>query len=312
MAGSAWHGLGYRSSRLNFFDRSGGRLGPTCIQARLSPLFRGHTLDFPQTPPGRARAVPEAIERRWQQLLQKKALPCDNPDGIPQESRVRWEVDVRLHNGGIRSELCRILQAQAHCSPDDGLVEETGRFRGEAVERTSEGVVLRDGAGEEAGIKEGDVVVKIDQTPIHSSTALIEYVGRHRPGDKLMITVNRKGKEITYPVVLKTREGEVTTIKPEERKGYASLGFELEDIDAKELKSLELENGVKVKSLGNGKLARYTDIREGFIITKVNDVPVKSVNEFNEILKNKKAGDLIILTGTYEDFPREFNYAFRM
>lgn len=167
-------------------------------------------------------------------------------------------------------------------------------------------------SAKEAGIKEGDVVVKIDQTPIHSSTALIEYVGRHRPGDKLMITVNRKGKEITYPVVLKTREGEVTTIKPEEKKGYASLGFELEDIDAKKLKSLELENGVKVKSLGNGKLARYTDIREGFIITKVNDVPVKSVNEFNEILKNKKAGDLIILTGTYEDFPREFNYAFRM
>ena len=167
-------------------------------------------------------------------------------------------------------------------------------------------------SAKEAGIKEGDVVVKIDQTPIHSSTALIEYVGRHRPGDKLMITVNRKGKEITYPVVLKTREGEVTTIKPEEKKGYASLGFELEDIDVKELKSLELENGVKVKSLGNGKLARYTDIREGFIITKVNDVPVKSVKEFNEMLKNKKAGDLIILTGTYEDFPREFNYAFRM
>ena len=47
-------------------------------------------------------------------------------------------------------------------------------------------------------------------------------------------------------------------------------------------------------------------------ITKVNDQQVKSVKEFNELLKNKKTGDLIILTGTYEDFPREFNYAFRM
>jgi S1-C subfamily serine protease len=127
-----------------------------------------------------------------------------------------------------------------------------------------------------------------------------------------MITVNRQGKEITYPVVLKTRNGEVTTIKPEEKKGYASLGIELEDVEANELKKLDLENGVKVKDLGNGKLARYTDIREGFIITKVNDKPIKSVKEFNELLRNKKAGDLIILTGTYEDFPREFNYAFRM
>lgn len=167
-------------------------------------------------------------------------------------------------------------------------------------------------AAKDAGIKEGDVVVKIDATPINSSTALIETVGRHRPGDKLMITVNRHGKEITYPVVLKTRNGDVTTVKREEKKGYASLGLELENIDSQTLKSLDLESGIKVKALGNGKLARYTDIREGFIITKVNDKPVKSVKEFNDLLEAKKVGDLIILTGTYEDFPREFNYAFRM
>lgn len=167
-------------------------------------------------------------------------------------------------------------------------------------------------SAKEAGIKEGDVVVKIDEAPIASSTELIEHVGRHRPGDKLMITVNRKGKEITYPVVLKTRDGGVNTIKPEERKGYASLGVEVEDIETKELKRLDIEYGVKVKDLGNGKLARYTEMREGFIITKVNDQAIKSTKEFDELLRKKKAGDLIILTGTYEDFPREFNYAFRM
>jgi Do/DeqQ family serine protease len=167
-------------------------------------------------------------------------------------------------------------------------------------------------SAKEAGIKEGDVVIKINEAPIRSSTALIEQVGRHRPGDRLMITVNRQGKEITYPVVLKTRDGEVAAVKPEEKSGYAALGLVVEELDAKELKRLDLVNGVRVKDISNGKLARYTDIREGFIITKVNDEPVKSVKEFNESLKKKKAGDLIILTGTYEDFPREFNYAFRM
>jgi S1-C subfamily serine protease len=127
-----------------------------------------------------------------------------------------------------------------------------------------------------------------------------------------MITVNRKGKEITMPVVLKNRDGEVAVVKPEDKPVYATLGVELEDLDAKTLKQLELTNGVRVKSLGNGKLSKYTDIREGFIITRVNDEPVKSVKEFNEIIKKKKPGELVILTGTYEDFPREFNYAFRM
>ncbi len=167
-------------------------------------------------------------------------------------------------------------------------------------------------SAKDAGIKEQDVVVRIDNTPIKTSAALIEMVGRHRPGDKLMITVNRKGKEITMPVVLKNRDGEVAVVKPEDKPVYATLGVELEDLDAKTLKQLELTNGVRVKSLGNGKLSKYTDIREGFIITRVNDEPVKSVKEFNEIIKKKKPGELVILTGTYEDFPREFNYAFRM
>ena len=88
--------------------------------------------------------------------------------------------------------------------------------------------------------------------------------------------------------------------------------MELEDIDAKVLKNLDIENGVRIKDLGNGKLARYTDIREGFIITQVNETPVKSVKEFNELLKKKKAGELVILSGRYENSLREYNYAFRM
>lgn len=163
-----------------------------------------------------------------------------------------------------------------------------------------------------AGIKEGDVIVRIDETPVQSSTKLTEIIGLHRPGDKVTVTVNRKGKEVVIPVVLKSRDGKETVIKPEERAGYAALGFDLEELDAKVLKKLDIDNGVRVKSVGNGKVARFTDMRDGFIVTKVNDVPVKSVKDLNELLKKKKEGELIILSGTYEDFPREFNYAFRL
>lgn len=162
-----------------------------------------------------------------------------------------------------------------------------------------------------AGVKEGDVIVKINDAPIRSSSALIETVGSHRPGDKLNITVNRAGKEITIPVVLKNRDGNEETIKREEKSGYASLGVTLEEVNAKELKALNLTNGVKIKSLENGKLSRFTDVREGFIVTKINDKPVKTVRDFNETMKSKNPGDLVILTGTYADLPREYIYAFK-
>jgi len=166
-------------------------------------------------------------------------------------------------------------------------------------------------SAKESGLKEGDVVVKIDETPIRSSTALIEYIGRHRPGDKVNMIVNRNGNELTIPVVLKSRDGSTGAIRPEERDAVSTLGIQPQSVDPTVLRKLDLDNGIRLK-LGNGRLARSTEIRDGFIVTKVNDVPVKSVKEFTDLMKKKKQGDLVIFSGTYEDFPREFNYAFRM
>ncbi len=167
-------------------------------------------------------------------------------------------------------------------------------------------------AARAAGIKEGDVVVKLDNTDIKSSTALIEYVGRKRPGDKIEVTVNRKGKTVVMPVTLKNREGNITTVKREVKAETVSLGWQLEDVDIKVLKKLDLSSGVRVSALSNGKIKKYTEIREGFIITHIDDVAVKSAKEADAMLKKKKAGDLLTIAGVYEDYPREYIFALRM
>lgn len=167
-------------------------------------------------------------------------------------------------------------------------------------------------SAKDAGLREGDVVVRIDEAPIKTSTALIEYIGRHRPGDKVNMVVNRKGELLNIPVILKNRDGKTSAVVKEELDAVSTLGIELEDLDTKVLKRLELDHGVRVKEMSNGKISRYTEMKKGFIVTKINDQPVKSAKELTEALRKKKAGDLIILSGTYEDFPREFNYAFRM
>lgn len=167
-------------------------------------------------------------------------------------------------------------------------------------------------AAKDAGIREDDVITKLDDREIKSSTALIEYIGRKRPGDKVNVTVNRKGKVLVIPVTLKNKEGNLETVRREEKDAVTSLGIELEDIDAKTLRNLDLTNGVRVKSLGNGKIQRYTDMENGFIITKVDDVAVKTAREINDILKKKKPGEQVTFAGVYEDFPREYIYALRM
>jgi serine protease Do len=167
-------------------------------------------------------------------------------------------------------------------------------------------------AAKEAGIRKGDVIVKLDQAPINSSTALIEYIGRKRPGDKVIVSLNRKGETLVIPVTLKNRDGKMGKVMRIEKDAVAALGLELEDVDAKTLKKLDLKTGIKVKSLENGKVVRYTDMHEGFIITRVDDAPVKSTKELSELLKKKKAGDLVTFSGIYEDYPKEYIYAIRM
>lgn len=167
-------------------------------------------------------------------------------------------------------------------------------------------------AARDAGIKEGDVIVKLDDREIKSSTALIEYIGRKHPGDKVNVTVNRKGKTMVLPVTLKNKEGNLETVRREEKDAINSLGLQLEDLDDKALKDLEIPSGVRVKELGNGKISKFTDMEKGFIITKVDDAAVRSAKEVNELLKKKKPGDLVTFSGVYPDFPREYIYALRM
>ncbi len=167
-------------------------------------------------------------------------------------------------------------------------------------------------AAREAGLQKGDVIVKLDNINIKTNTALIEYIGLKHPGDKVNVTVNRKGALKSFIVTLKNREGKYGTLKREEKDAVSSLGLTLEDVDGKVLKRLDLANGVRVKELDGGKVSRYTDMREGYIITHIDNKPIKTAREVNDILKSKKPGDLVTFSGVYEDYPREYIYAVRI
>ena len=168
--------------------------------------------------------------------------------------------------------------------------------------------VLANSAAKKAGLEEGDVITSINGNPVHSHPELMEMIARHRPGDKLDLTVNRFGKIREFEVTLKNREGESKLVAKESHEVLNILGADFEDLDKKTAKKLDLPGGIKVTNLTAGKLKRHTDIREGFIITKVDGVTVTSVEELIQALENKKGG--VMLEGVYEDYPGEYYYAF--
>lgn len=164
----------------------------------------------------------------------------------------------------------------------------------------------------DAGVKRGDVIVKIDDQTIASSPQLLEAVGKHRPGDRLKITVLRNGNERNFDVVLKNRSGNTEAVKKSEASSVLNaLGAEFETLSKKEAEKLGLNGGVQLKELREGKLSNQTDIHEGFIITRLNNKPVDTADDLSAALQNTQGG--VMIEGVYPNAPnRKFYYAFGM
>ena len=170
--------------------------------------------------------------------------------------------------------------------------------------------LLENSAAGLAGITKGDVIFEVESKKIRTSSELQEMVARHRPGDEIKMLINRNGKEMGLKVTLQDRDGGKTFAEKEHQEMLSVLGADFKNLDKKIARKLDINGGVKVEKLYAGKLRKYTDMREGFIITKVDGQKITVVDELVKALKNKKGG--VMLEGIYEDIPGEYYYAFGM
>jgi serine protease Do len=109
-------------------------------------------------------------------------------------------------------------------------------------------------------------------------------------------------------VVLRNQEGEAKIVPKSKGSVLETLGVELEELDSQTASDLGIDGGLKVNRLGPGKLREHTDIRKGFIITKVDGKATGSVEDFVSYVKKAEGG--IMLEGVYEDYPGTYYYAF--
>ncbi len=168
--------------------------------------------------------------------------------------------------------------------------------------------ITAESAAGEAGIRVGDVITEIDGSEVKTSGKLLEMIGLKRPGDRVELTVNRNGRERQYTVELKSASGTTGIVRAETAEVLEVLGVELETIDRRTARALDIPGGVKIVSLNDGKLRNTTDIREGYIITSVDGKPVRSKEELIDMLEGKKGG--VMFEGVYEDLPGVYYYAF--
>ena len=165
--------------------------------------------------------------------------------------------------------------------------------------------VAQNSAAAEAGIKKGDFITKINGVSTGTGTEIIEKIAAMHPGDKVNISYQRNGVEKTANVTLKGESGVYASLK---EQAVESLGASFEAIPKAQASQLGISGGVAVKNLSQGVLTEQTRIREGFIITKLNNQRITSVDELKLALQN--AGSSAVISGIYPNNPqREYQYA---
>ena len=159
------------------------------------------------------------------------------------------------------------------------------------------------GAAGEAGIKKGDLIIKVNGIEVNSDAQLAEMIARQKPGDDVKITYVRDGSEKNTDAVLKNKMGSFASTKA---AAIESLGADFSDLSKEDAKKAGIDGGVIVKYIRDGVISNQTNMRPGFIITKIGGIPVKSVDELKDALSRQNGNFQI--EGIYPDSKEVYYY----
>ncbi len=166
---------------------------------------------------------------------------------------------------------------------------------------TMEGIyiakVVDDGAAAEAGLKEGDVITHIDNQKIKSFGELQNIIAQKRPGDKITINYLRNKKKLTATLTLKNEQGNTKVVK---NADIDVLGGQFRAITDQQKEQMNIGFGLEVLKVNGGKL-KDAGIPKGFIIQRINDESIKSIDDLQKVVKSASTSKdpVLYIQGVY-------------
>ena len=166
---------------------------------------------------------------------------------------------------------------------------------------TMEGIyvakVTEESAAEEAGMKEGDVITAIDGKTVNKMAELQEVLAKKRPGDKVTVTYLRVKKKATKTVTLKNEKGNTQVVK---KADLDVLGGNFRAITNAQKEQLNIGYGLEVLKVNSGRL-KTAGITKGFIIQRVNDNAVKTIDDLQNAVKEASTSKdpVLYIQGVY-------------
>ncbi len=169
--------------------------------------------------------------------------------------------------------------------------------------------VTPDSGADDAGIRKGDVITRINGKKIRTLPEMQEQLGRYRPGNSIELEYIRNNTKRKVSVLLKNKSNSTAIITAKERDVLRDLGFEIGNLSRSEQRKLGIK-GVRVISIFRGSIIEKTNMDPGFIITSFNGKPISSVDAVMGLLEQAKGK--VMLKGIYENYHGEYGYSFKL
>ena len=148
--------------------------------------------------------------------------------------------------------------------------------------------ISENSGAEDAGLKEGDIINKIDDMQITDFADLSLSIGSKRPGDQVMVSYTRNGKPYVAKVTLKDSKGNTASRTKADLTVTEKIGSEFVPLSKEDKINYGIDHGVYTKNVSGDGVIAQLGIVDNFIILEVNGKPVNSQKEIEKILENFK------------------------
>lgn len=152
------------------------------------------------------------------------------------------------------------------------------------------GSVLPDEPAAKAGLRAGDIIIRVGRNDVHNSAELLRDVADLKPGTDVKVTVLRNGKEFSTTVKLGERASQSMSQSEAREEGGSSLGLTIRPLtkdDARQLQLPASTEGLVVLSVKPGSPAEEAGLRSGDVIQSANLTPVANVDELASIVRKE-------------------------
>ena len=142
--------------------------------------------------------------------------------------------------------------------------------------------VEKGGPADQAGLRSGDVIRKVDGEPIVASGDLPALIGQKKPGSRIALDVWRQGERHEISARLGDAGEKIATVaKNDAGAGHGKLGLALRPLQPQERREAHVDGGLLIEDAGGP--AALAGVQAGDVLLAINGTPAKSVEQVREV-----------------------------